>query len=126
MQWCFHIFQHWKDITSQKKIFKITFGAQPRTPCRSLCLKKLEILSVLLKYKCSLMNFIVNSEGKSQMNSCVHITDTRNKHHLYRPDATSSCFQKSTVCASITICNISACNLTSLRNEKAESKLILR
>jgi hypothetical protein len=60
------------------------------------------------------------------MNSWVDITDTRNKHCLYRPDTNSSCFQKSTVSAGITVFNISPCNLTSLKNEKAESKLVLR
>lgn len=88
--------------------------------------KKIEILPVLFKYIFSLMNFIVNNEGKSQMSSCVHITDTRNKHHLYRPDTIFSCFQNSTVYAGITVFIISPCNLTSLKNEKAESKLVLR
>jgi len=72
------------------------------------------------------MNFIVNNEGKSQMSSCIHITDTRNKHHLYRPDTIFSCFEKSTACAGITIFNISPYNITSHKNEKAESKLVLR
>ena len=72
------------------------------------------------------MNFFVNNEGKSQMNSCVHVTDTRNKHHLHRPDTSFSYFQKSALCAGIRIFNISPCNLTSLKNEKAECKVVLR
>jgi hypothetical protein len=58
-------------------------GAKARTPWSSL-FKKLEILPI--HYKCifSLMNFTVNL----QTNSPVHSTDTGNKHHFHRPNAT--------------------------------------
>jgi hypothetical protein len=72
------------------------------------------------------MNFVVNNEGKSQTKSSIHSTSTRNKHHLHRADASFSCFQKSTFHTGIRIFNSLPCNVTSLKNEKAEFTVALR
>jgi hypothetical protein len=98
-QWCYEkIF--WcnssnsrKIFTLQKKIVRIMVGAHPRTPCRSV-FKKLEILPVPCQYIFSLMNFFVNNQENFQTNSSVHSINTRNKHHLHRPIANLTCFQK--------------------------------
>jgi hypothetical protein len=67
-----------------------------------------------------LMNFIVNNEGNFQTNSSIHNINIRNKHHLHRPNASLSCFQKSTFYAGIKIFNSLPCSLTSLKNEKRQ------
>jgi IS1 family transposase len=91
-------------FTLQKKIIRIMVGAHPRTPCRNL-FKKLEILPVPCQYMFSLMNFFVNNQENFQTNSSVHSINTRNKHHLLRPIAKLSCFQKSAFYSSIRIFN---------------------
>ena len=65
-------------------------GAQPRTLCRSL-LKQLEILPVPCQYILSLINFIMNYQEIFQKNSSVHSINTKNKHHLHRPNAKLAC-----------------------------------
>ena len=60
------------------------------------------------------------------MNSTTHNINTRNKHHLHRPNATQSCFQKSTFCACIKIFNSLPPSLTILKNEKAKFKEVFR
>jgi hypothetical protein len=100
-------------------------GAQPRTLCRSL-FKQLEILPVPCQYIFSLMNFIISNQGNFQTNSFIHNINTRNKHHLHRSNANTSCFKKSTFCAGIKIFNSLPCSLTILMNEKAKSQLALR
>jgi IS1 family transposase len=112
-------------FTLQKKIIRIMVGAQPRTPCRSL-FKKLEILPVPCQYIFSLMNFILNNQEHFQTNSSIHSIDTSNMHHLHRPNANLSCFQKSTFYAGITIFNRLPLSLTSLKNEKTKFKAALR
>jgi hypothetical protein len=82
-----------KIFSLQNKIIRIMVGAHPRTPCRSL-FKKPEILPVPCQYIFSLMNFFVNNQENFQANSSVHSINTRNKHHLHRPIANLSCFQK--------------------------------
>jgi IS1 family transposase len=89
-----------KIFTLQKKIIRIMVVAHPRTPCRNL-FKKLDILPVPCQYIVSLMNFFVNNQENFQTNSSVHSTNTRNKHHLCRPIANLSCFQKSAFYSSI-------------------------
>jgi len=42
------------------------------------------------------MNIVINQEN-FQTNSPVHNISTRNKHHLHRPNANLSCFQKGTL-----------------------------
>jgi IS1 family transposase len=114
-----------KIFTLQKKIIRIMVGAQSRTPCRSL-FKKLEILPVPCQYIFSLLSFIVNNQEKFQTNSSVHNINTRNKHHLHRPNANLSCFQKSTLYDAIRIYNSLPCSLTSLKKEKAKLKEALK
>ena len=40
------------------------------------------------------MSFFIGNQEKFQTNSSVHNINTRNKHHLPRPAANLSCFQK--------------------------------
>jgi hypothetical protein len=100
-------------------------GAQPKTPCRSL-FKKLEILPIPCQYVFSLMNFILNNQEHFQTNSSIHSRDTRNKHHLHRPNVNLSCFQKITFYAGIRIFNRLTLSLISLKNEKTKFKAALR
>jgi hypothetical protein len=67
--------------------------AQPGTSCRSLH-KELGILPLPIQYILSLMNFIVSYQEIFQTNSSVHNINTSNKHHLHRPNANLSFFQK--------------------------------
>jgi hypothetical protein len=88
--------------------------------------KKLEILPIPCQYIFSLMNFILNNQEHFQRNSSIHSIDTRNKHHLHRPNANLSCFQKSTFYACIRIFNGLPLRLISLKNEKTKFKVALR
>jgi len=47
------------------------------------------------------MNFIINNQEIFQTNLSVHIVNTRNWHHLHRPNANLSCFKKNTFYACI-------------------------
>jgi hypothetical protein len=60
-----------------------------------------------------------------QTNSAVHSVNTRNKHHLHRPAANLTCFQKNTYYSGIKIFNKLPSNLKSLMNEKAEFTVAL-
>jgi len=111
----------WKIFTLQKKIVRIMAGTQPRTSCRSL-VKQLEILPVPCQYILSLMNFIINNQKLLQTDLSMHNINTRNKHHLHRPHANLSCFQKSTFCAGIKIFNTLPPSVTVLENDKAKFK----
>ena len=82
-----------KIFTLLKKIIRILAGAQHRTSCRRM-FKQLEILSVPCQYIRSLMHFITNNKENFQTNSSIHNINIRNKHHLRRPNANLSCFQK--------------------------------
>jgi hypothetical protein len=90
-----------------------------------VCLKKIEILPIPC-HIFSLMNSILNNEENFQTNSSIYSIDTRNKHHLHRPNANLSCFQKSTFYASIRIFNRLPLSLISLKNEKTKFKVALR
>jgi hypothetical protein len=72
------------------------------------------------------MNFIVNNQENFQTNSSIHNINTRNKHHLHRPNANLSCFQKSTLYDGIRTYSDLLHSLTSLKNEKAEFKVALK
>jgi hypothetical protein len=72
------------------------------------------------------MNFILNNQENFQTNSSIHGIDTRNEHHLHRPNANLSCFQKSTFYAGIRIFNRLPFSLISLKNEKKNFKVVLR
>jgi len=61
-----------------------------------------------------------------QTNSCVHNINTRNKHHLHRPNAILSCYQKSTFYAGINMFNRLPPRLTILKNEKAKFQAAFR
>ena len=68
------------------------------------------------------MNFIKNQET-FQTNSSAHSFNTRNNHHLHRPIANLSCFQKSAFYSGIRIFNKLPQNITDLKNEKPSLKL---
>jgi hypothetical protein len=97
----------------------------PRTPSRSL-FKKLEILPVLYQYILTLMNFLFNNQEILQTNPSVHIINTGNKHHIHRPVANLSGFQKTPFYCGIRIFSSLPCSVTNLKNEKAQFKVALR
>ena len=82
-----------KIFTLKKRIIRIMLGAHPRTSCRRL-FKKSEIFTFPSQYIYSLMSFFIGNQEKFQTNSSVHSINARNKHHLHRPVANLSCFQK--------------------------------
>ena len=100
-------------------------GAQPRTSCRSL-FKQPEILPVPFQYILLLMNFIISHQEILQTNSSVHNINTRNKHHLQRPNASLSCFQNSMFLCWHTNFQQLTTYVTILRIEKAIFKAALR
>jgi len=56
----------------------------------------------------------------------VHSINTRNKHHLHRPIANLSCFQKGASYSRIRFFNNLPQSITSLRNEKPQFKVALK
>jgi hypothetical protein len=48
------------------------------------------------------MTLIIKNQENFQTNSAVHNFITRNTHHLHRPNANLSCFQKRTFYAGLT------------------------
>jgi hypothetical protein len=100
-------------------------GAHPKTSCKRL-FKKLEILPVPSQYIYSLINFFVNNQENFQTHSSVHNINTRNKHHLHRPTANLSCFQKSALYSGITVFNSLPRSITNLKNEKTQFKVALK
>jgi hypothetical protein len=92
--------------------------------CKSL-FKKFETLPVPCQHIFSLMNFIVNNQENFQTNSSIHNINTRNKHHLQKPNA-NVCFQKRTLYDGIRIYNSLPRSITSLKNEKAKFKVALK
>jgi hypothetical protein len=79
-----------KIFSLEKKIVRIMAGAQPRASCRSL-FKQSEILPFPWH---ALMSFIINNQETFQTSLFIHSINTWNKHHLHRPNANLSCFQK--------------------------------
>jgi len=114
-----------KIFTLQKRIIRIMKGAHCRTSCRKL-FKKLEILTVPSQYIYTLPSFLIGNQETFQTNSSVHSINTRNKHHLHRPVANLSCFQKGATYSGIRIFNNSPQNITSLKNEKPQLKEALK
>jgi len=104
-----------KLFTLQKKVIRIIAGAYHRTSCRRL-FEQLEILPVPCQYTLSLMNLIINNWEIFQTNSSIHNINTRNKHHLHRPNANLSCTQKSTFYDGIKISSSSPISVTILKN----------
>jgi len=47
------------------------------------------------------MSFIINNEENLQTNSSAHSINGRNEHHLHRPNASLSCFQRTAYFADI-------------------------
>ena len=93
-----------KIFTLQKRVIRIMVGAHPRTSCRRL-FKKLEILIVPSQYIYLLKSFFIGNQENFLTISSVHSINTRNKHHLYRPIANLSCFQKGASFSGIRIFN---------------------
>jgi hypothetical protein len=113
-----------KVFTLQKKIIRIMLGVKPQNSCRGL-FKRLQILPLPCEYIFSLLNFIMNNQEHFQTNSAVHSVNTRNKHHLHRPAANLTCFQKNTYFG-IKIFNNLPSSLKRLMNEKAKFKVALK
>ena len=105
-----------KIFTLQNKIVRITDGAQHRASCKSLFIQS-DIVPVPCQYIPSLMNFIIKLE--TFLDSSIHNINTRNTHHLHRPNANLSCFQRSVLYAGIKIFNNLLPSLTILTNDKA-------
>jgi len=95
------------------------------SPCIRL-FKKLEILTVPSQYIYSLMSFFVGNQEHFQTNSSVHSINARNKHHLHRPIANLSCFQRGASYSAIRIFNSLPRSITSLKNEKTQFRITLR
>jgi hypothetical protein len=113
-----------KIFTLQKKIIRIMDEAHPRTSFGRL-FKKLVILPVPSQYIYSLMNFFISNHEIFQTNSSTHIMNTRNKHHLHRPIANLSCFQKIAFYSGIRTFNSLPQSMTNLKNEKTQFKVAL-
>ena len=114
-----------KIVTLQKIIIRIMAGAQPRTLCRSL-FTQLETRTAPCQYMLSLMSFVFHNQEIFQTNSSIYKANTRNKHHLHRPNANLSCFQTNTFYAGIKIFNILPPSVTVLMSEKATFKAAIR
>ena len=56
----------------------------------------------------------------------MHNINTRNKHHLHRPVANLSCFQKGASYSAISIFNSLPRSITNLKNEKTQFKVALK
>ena len=74
------------------------------------------------------MSFFIGNQEKFQTNSSVHNINTRNKHHLHKPVANLSCFQKGASYSGIRIFNSLAqsTRITNLKNEKTQFKVTLK
>jgi hypothetical protein len=83
-------------------------------------------LTVPSQYIYSLMSFFIGNQEKFQTNLSVHNINTRNKHHLHRPVANLSCFQKGVSFSGIRIFNSLPRSITNLKNEKTQCKLALK
>jgi len=66
--------------------------------------------------------FLIGNQAKFLTNSSVHSINTINKHHLHRPIANLSCFQKGASYSGIRIFNNLPQSIKSLRNEKPSLK----
>jgi hypothetical protein len=72
------------------------------------------------------MKFFIGNHEKFQTDLSVHSINTRNKHHLHRPVANLSCFQKSAFYPGVRIFNNLPRSITSLKNEKTQFKVSLK
>jgi hypothetical protein len=112
-------------FTLQNKIVRIMVDIKPQNSCRDL-FKRSQILPLVCEYIFSLLNFAINKQEHFQANSAVHSVNTRNKHHLHRPTANLTGFQKSIYYSGIKIFNNLPSSLESLMNEKAKFKEALK
>ena len=109
-----------KIFTLQKKIVRIMAVAQPGTSCIIL------FTHVPCQYSLSLLNFIFHNQEIFQTNSFIHNINTSSKHHHHRPNASLSCFQKSTFCAGTKIFNALPPGLKTLNSDTATFKAAIR
>ena len=72
------------------------------------------------------MSFFIGNQEKFQTNSSLHNINTRNKHHLHRPVANLSCFQKGASYSGIRIFNSLPQGIINLKNEKTQFKVALK
>jgi hypothetical protein len=79
-----------------------------------------------MSYIKSLMIFFIGNQEKFQTNSSVQNINIRNKHHLHRPVANLSCFQKGASYYGIRIFNSLPRSITNLKNEKTQFKVALK
>jgi hypothetical protein len=100
-------------------------GRKPQYSCIDL-FKRLLILPLPCEYIFSWLNFIISNQEHFHANSAVHSVNTRNKHHLHRPIADLTGFQKSTYYSDIKMFNNLQSGLKSLMNEMAKFKEALK
>jgi hypothetical protein len=72
------------------------------------------------------MSFFIGNQDKFLTNSSLNSINTRNKHHLHRPIANLSCFQKGASYSAIRIFNNLPQSTASHRNEKPQFKVALK
>jgi hypothetical protein len=106
-----------KIFTLEKRIIRIMVDAHLRTSCRKL-FKKLDILRAPSQYIYSVMSFFIWNQEKFQTDSSVHNINARNKHHLHRPVANLSYFQKGASYCGIRIFNSLPRSITNFKNDK--------
>jgi hypothetical protein len=94
---------------------------KPQNSCGDL-FQRLQILPLPCEYIFSFLNFIISNQEHFQANSAVHSVNARNKHHLHRPIANLTVFQKSTHYSGIKIFSTLPFSLKRLMNEKAKFK----
>ena len=96
-------------------------STRPRISCRNL-FKQLEILSLPCQYILSIMNLNVNDQEIFQTNSFIHNNNTKNKHHLHRPN--DNLFSRRTFYAGINIFKSLTPSVTVVKNENPKFKAL--
>jgi hypothetical protein len=82
-----HIFQ------LQKKAVRIIIGWRPKDSCREL-FKHLRILLLQSQYILPILLFIVNNMNLFNVNSEIHIINTRQNSNLHQPQANLTLYRK--------------------------------
>jgi hypothetical protein len=116
--------KHRQSIWTTKVVVRIMAGVRSWCSCRGL-FKRLDILPDPCQYILLLMTFFVDNLGSFQTNSFVHGLNTRNKHHLHRPIAHLSCFQKYISHAAVKVFNILPTSISNLRHDTKKFKSAL-
>jgi hypothetical protein len=101
------------------------FNSYLQVMIKDLAIKKLQILPLPCEYIFSSWHFLINNLEHFQTNSAIHC-NTRNKHHLQRPTANLTYFQKITYYSGIKIFNNLPASLRILMNENAKFKIVLK